>query len=99
MTEESRPPEYARTIFIVALPSCQSIIGWKPMPHQLIAETDFNVARGLDHFAIRRDKAQAIDGLGDGHVAHLVVLVTNHGTEMTFVSQLDRFDAEARAED
>ena len=36
---------------------------------RLIAERDLDVARGLDHLAVRRHEAQAVDGVGDRHVA------------------------------
>ena len=65
----------------------------------LIAKGDIDVARGLNHFAIRRDKAQTIHRVGDRHMAHLVILVADHRAELSFVDQLHRLDAEARAED
>src|SRR5438876_10466532 len=48
---------------------------------------------------MRRDESQAVHRVGDRDMAHLIVLVTNHGTEMSFVGQLHGFDPEARAQD
>ena len=44
----------------------------------LIAKGNVHVARGLDEFAIGRNQLKAIDGFGDRHVAHLIILITNH---------------------
>ena len=51
-----------------------------------IAETDLDVAGGLNHLAIRRDQPQAIDRIGDGDVADLIVLIADHRAEMPFVN-------------
>ena len=64
----------------------------------LVPEGDFNVARGLDHFAIWWNEAQPVHGIGDGDMAHLIILVTDHRSKMSFVGELDRFDSKARAE-
>ena len=44
----------------------------------LIAEGNIDVSRGLDHFAVRRNKTQSIDGVGDWNVADLIVLIAHH---------------------
>src|SRR5438067_5364865 len=65
---------------------------------QSIAERNVDVARGLNHFAVRRNQTQTIHGVGDRDVTGLVILIADHRTEMSFVRELDRFDAEACAE-
>src|SRR5437763_5487067 len=65
----------------------------------LIAERDIDVTCGLHHLTVRRDKAQPVHGVGNGDMAHLVILIANHRTKVTFVRQLDGFDPEACAED
>ena len=50
-----------------------------------IAETDLDVAGGLNHLAIRRDQPQTIDRVGDGDVADLIVLIADHRSEVSFV--------------
>ena len=51
----------------------------------LIAERNIDVARGLHHFAVRWDEAQPVYGIGDWNVSHLVILVADHGPEVSFV--------------
>src|SRR5207302_6557837 len=63
-----------------------------------IAERNIDVARGLNHFAMRRNESQSIHRIGDRDVTHLIILVADHGTEMSFVCKLHGFDAEARAQ-
>src|SRR5438552_1480240 len=65
----------------------------------LVAEGNVDVARGLHHLAVRRDESQSIHRVGDRNVAHLVILVADHGTEVTFVRKLHGFDPETRAQD
>src|SRR6266404_929378 len=62
----------------------------------LIAERNFDVARGLHHFAIGRHQPQPIDRIGDRDMPHLIVLITDHRSEMSFICQLHRLDPEAR---
>src|SRR4029077_14232046 len=45
------------------------------------------------------NESQSIHRVGDWNVAHLIILVADHGTEMSFVGQLDGFNPEACAED
>src|SRR6266446_3297433 len=66
--------------------------------YQSIAERNFDVTRGLHHFAIGRNQPQAIDRIGDRDMAHLIVLITDHRSEMSFVGQLNGLHAEAGAE-
>src|ERR1700730_2856749 len=114
MTEVSSPPEYARTIFmmmILAAPSPQSsprgrgglrgptITSPLNEDRHLIAKGNVDVTRGLNHFAVRWDEAQTVHRIGDRNVSHLIILVTDHGTEMSFVGQLHGFNSEARAQD
>ena len=61
----------------------------------LIAKRNVDVAGGLHHFAMRWDKSQAIHRIGDWNVSHLIILVADHGPEVTFVCQLHGFDSEA----
>ena len=55
---------------------------WK----NLVAEGYLHVAGGLHQLTVGRDESQAIDGLSDRHVAHLVILITHHRTELLFVN-------------
>jgi hypothetical protein len=50
-----------------------------------VAEGNVYVTRGLHHFAVRRNELEPIDSFRDRHLAHLVILVTDHRTEVTFV--------------
>src|SRR5690349_16106740 len=59
-----------------------------------ISKGDIDVARGLDHFAMRRNEAQSVHRVGDRNVAYLIVLVTDHRTEMFFICELDCFYSE-----
>src|SRR5438034_11378390 len=63
-----------------------------------IAERNFDVAGGLNHLAVGRNEAQPVHRLGDRHMPHLIILITNHRSEMAFVGQLHGFYAEARAQ-
>ena len=65
----------------------------------LISKRDVDVASGLNHFAMRRNKSQAVHGVGDRNVPHLVILIADHRTEVTFVRKLHGFDPEACTED
>src|ERR1043166_2636935 len=47
---------------------------------------------------MRRDKTQTIDGVRDRDMANLIILVTHHRSEVSFVCELDGFDAEAGPE-
>src|SRR5437016_830624 len=64
----------------------------------LVAERNIDVARGLHQLAVRRDEAQAVHGVGDRHMAHLIILIAHHRAEFFFANQLHGFDAEARPE-
>ena len=50
-----------------------------------VAEGDLNVARGLQQFTVGRDESQAVDGLSNWHVVHLVILIAHHRAELLFV--------------
>src|SRR5439155_14456148 len=50
-----------------------------------VAERNLDVAGGLNHLAIGRDKPQTIDRVGDGDVADLIVLIADHRSEVSFV--------------
>ena len=52
----------------------------------LIAEGNIDVTRGLYHFAVRRNQFEPIDGFRDRHLAHLIILVADHRSKMSFVS-------------
>src|SRR5438552_5010858 len=65
----------------------------------LVAEGNVDVARSLHHLAVRRNEPQTIHRVGDRNVAHLVILIADHRTEVTFVRKLYGFDPEARPED
>src|ERR1700710_2697853 len=82
MTDVSRPPEYARTIF---------------MTTSLIAEANLDVPRGLHHFTVRRNQSEAIDCFCERDMPHLVILIADHGSKMAFVRQLHRLDAKPGA--
>src|SRR4051812_5788789 len=82
ITDVSSPPEYARTIFILSCEACEVLL--QRLPDQddrnliLVPKTNVHVPRGLDHFAIYRDETQAVDCVSDRHIAHLVILITDH---------------------
>src|SRR5437762_8462907 len=65
---------------------------------KLIAEGNVHVTRGLHQLAIGRNQLETIDRFGDRHVAYLIILVTDHRAEVTFVCQLHGFYAETRGE-
>src|SRR5260370_14852707 len=65
---------------------------------QSIAEGDFDVTSSLHHLAVGGNQAQTVDGFGNRHMTDLVIPITDHGSEVPFVSQLEGFDAEACAE-
>ena len=46
--------------------------------NQSITERNVDIARGMYELSVRRNKLQAIDCFGNGHVVHLVVLITHH---------------------
>src|SRR5205823_4476381 len=64
----------------------------------LVAKRNIDISRGLHQLAVGRDEAQAVHGVGDRHVADLVILIAHHRTEFFFANQLHGFDAEARPE-
>src|ERR1700688_2231170 len=66
--------------------------------YRSIAERNFDVACGLHHFAIGRNEPQSIDRIGDRDMAHLIVLITDHRSKMSFVGQLNGLHAKAGAE-
>src|ERR1043166_8639642 len=47
---------------------------------------------------MRRDQTQTINGVSDRDMANLIILVTHHRSEVSFVCELDGFDAEAGPE-
>src|SRR5205823_14253561 len=63
-----------------------------------VAEGNLDVAGGLNHLAIGRDKPQTIERVGDGDVADLIVLIADHRSEVSFVDELHCFHAESGAE-
>src|SRR5438477_11467737 len=63
----------------------------------LISKRDVDVASGLNHFAMRRNKSQAVHGVGDRNVPHLVILIADHRTEVSLVCELHGFNSEACA--
>src|SRR5438477_79697 len=101
MTEVSRPPEYARTIFTNALCSTDySHKGHKVKKEftssrrvrcdrraklNSVAEGNLDVAGRLHHLAVGWNEAQAIHGVGDWHMLHLVILITHHRSEVSLV--------------
>src|ERR1700676_3863944 len=93
MIDVSSPREYARTIFIG-----ERCDGHRPPLQKSVAERNFNVARGLHHFAVWWNQPQTIDRFGDRNVVRLIILVADHRSEMSFIRQLHCFNAEARAE-
>src|SRR4029450_11003283 len=64
----------------------------------LITKGDVHVTRGLHHLAVRRDQLDPIDSFRDRHLTHLIILVANHRTKMSFVGKLDSFHAKTRSE-
>src|SRR6266436_6298008 len=48
---------------------------------------------------MRWDQAQTVHRIGNRNVSDLIILVADHRPEMSFVGQLDGFNAEACAED
>src|SRR5262245_53067937 len=89
----SRPPEYARTIFIAGdeppvrrpycigapNPSVTAILRVLPsgIP-QSVAEGDIHITCGLHHFAVGRNELEPIDSFRDRYVTHLIILITDH---------------------
>src|SRR5438093_10013960 len=67
-------------------------------PRALIAEGNVHVTRGLDEFPVGRNQLETVDGFGDRHVAHLIILVADHRAKVTFVCQLHGFYTETRGE-
>ena len=51
----------------------------------LIAEGNIDIARRLDHLAVGRNKLKPINGFGDGHLTHLIILIADHRSKMSFV--------------
>src|ERR1700737_1186858 len=66
--------------------------------YRSIAERNFDVTCGLHHFAIGWNEPQSIDRIGNRDMAPLIVLITDHRSEMSFVGQMDSLHAEAGAE-
>jgi hypothetical protein len=69
-----------------------------PEGFRSISEGNIDVTGGLDHFAIGRDEAETIDRVGNRDAAHLIVLITDHRAEMTFIRQLDGLNPETRGQ-
>ena len=71
----------------------------QPLWKNLVAEGYLHVARGLHQLTVGRDKSQAVYGLSNWHVAHLVILIAHHRTELPFVDQFHGLNPETCAED
>jgi hypothetical protein len=63
--EGKRPPLQIRQVSVA-------------IPQRSIAERNLDIAGGLNHLAIRRYQPQAINRIGDGYVADLIVLIADH---------------------
>jgi hypothetical protein len=46
---------------------------------------NIHVTRGLHHLAAGGHQLEPIDSFGDRHLTHLIVLVANHRTKMSFI--------------
>src|ERR1700722_18711494 len=61
------------------------------------AEGDLDVTRSFRHFAVRRDQPETVDGVGNGDVPRLIILIAHNRAKVSFVGKLHRFHAEARS--
>src|SRR5438552_791164 len=64
----------------------------------LIPETDTDLAGGLDQLMIRIDEFQTINSVSDWRILNFIILVTHHAAKLALGHQLNRLEAELRAQ-